>query len=317
MRPGERWLIRPGAEADIPAIVAMIRADDIAFSGGSDVSVESLRNQLSTLPGFELELDLACVERAGKVVGSALVGAFGAGVVVDLAHLGCGIGSALNEWVNERERQRGSDRFRRVTEHGNAAAARLLRADGFELVRFIAQLRREFEITGIPPPPAAPSGYAVRPLKCDDDARLLHEMNARAFGDRIDYVPETFDQFTRAHLHGPEYEPRFSFIAQTDAGAPAGFVIGYRRSQRSAGHIALLAVDAPYRRAGVGRTLLLSALASIGRDGLSLAEVHVASDNPRALDLYTAAAMHEVSRQDHYERPASAGSKSDRRAPRA
>jgi ribosomal protein S18 acetylase RimI-like enzyme len=304
METRQRWVIRPGVDADIPAIVEMIRADDIAFSGASSVSVESFRNQLATMPGFDFELDLASVEVDGKLVGSALVAAFGAGAVVDLAHLGCGIGSALHEWLKARERQRGSDRFRRVTEHGNAAAARLLRKDGFELVRFFAHMRREFDVTGVPTVPSAPIAYRVRPLRRDDDARWVYEMDARAFGDRPDYVPQAFDAFSRGHLHGPEFDPRLSFVAETTAGEPVGFVIGYRRRQRRAGHIEILAVDAPHRHAGVGRTLLLSAIAATGREGMPVAELHVASDNPRALDLYTGVGMHEVSRQDHFERPA-------------
>ena len=304
MRTGQRWVIRAAVDADIPAIVEMIRTDDIAFSGASNLSVESFRNQLATMSGFDFELDLASVEVDGKVVGSALVAGFGAGVVVDLAHLGCGIGSALHEWLKVRERQRGSDRFRRVTEHGNAAAARLLREDGFELVRFFAHMRRDLDVAGVPSLPSAPIGYRVRSLQRNADARWVYEMYVRAFGDRPDYVPQTFDAFSRGHLDGPEFDPRLSFVAETNAGEPVGFATGHRRSKRRAGHIEILAVDAPHRHAGVGRTLLLSAIAAIGREGLPVAELDVASDNLRALDLYTGVGMHEVSRQDHHERPA-------------
>lgn len=88
-------------------------------------------------------------------------------------------------------------------------------------------------------------------------------------------------------------------------GAPGAAVIGFAaaRVERAALSIAGLAVDGPYRRAGVGRLLLRGVARSAGARGLRRVTLHVSTGNMGAVALYESEGFTKVERLSRYYSP--------------
>ena len=91
--------------------------------------------------------------------------------------------------------------------------------------------------------------------------------------------------------------PEFFFIAEDDLGKILGFVTGYERKgvpenvlstwkADKVGYVDLMAVDATYRRRGVGTLLLNTLLDSFARSGVDLVILDVPVEQEAAVRLY-------------------------------
>ena len=161
---------------------------------------------------------------------------------------------------------------------------------------------REFRLTGPPELTDVSEGYRLRTIDPVGDLSALYALDDRAFRERADYHYETVETYDRRHISYSRFEPAWSLLAETAAGRPAGSLVGWRPTDHPHGYVAVLAVDPEHRRRGLARVMLLSAFAAIHAAGLPTAELHVASDNPRALDLYVGVGMRENERFEHYVR---------------
>ena len=85
-------------------------------------------------------------------------------------------------------------------------------------------------------------------------------------------------------VFGADFAPTV-WIARPDYGGPVvGFIA--TRANRDALEIAGLAVDDPYRRAGIGRALVRAAVRSARSRGMDIVTLHVSTGNAEALALY-------------------------------
>lgn len=84
-------------------------------------------------------------------------------------------------------------------------------------------------------------------------------------------------------------------------GSPVGFVLA--RVVAREGEILTIGVDPAHQRRGVGRHLMLAAIA-LARPHADAFFLEVGTDNPAALTLYSALGFHQVGlRKDYYRRP--------------
>jgi len=114
---------------------------------------------------------------------------------------------------------------------------------------------------------------------CSADGPFVVELGAAAFARFGDYGP-----IMQEFLNSPDV---VSFIAET-AGEPVGFaLVDVPRAQPGTADLVAIAVDARYRRTGVGRALLRKVIAS--REEWiepSLLVLTVADDNDGAITLF-------------------------------
>ena len=144
-----------------------------------------------------------------------------------------------------------------------------------------------------PPVASVPHGVAVRPYASDRDHARVPEVFAAAFG--APPWPDDCDQF-------PEFDPHGVFVAEALATSEAiGFVTCFRRG--GFGYVSVLAVVPGWRRRGVARALLGSAVAYLRSLGLAAVEVDAFTDAGPAVALYRACGF-EVLRT--YEDPQAA-----------
>ena len=138
--------------------------------------------------------------------------------------------------------------------------------------RFLHRLGLAVEAPAAP----VPDGVAVRPYTFDRDHGRVPEVYAAAFA--APPWPDDWDRF-------PEFDPRGVFVAEALATDEAiGFVTCFRRA--GFGYVSVLAVVPRWRRRGVARALLRSAVAYLRSLGLVAIEVDAFTDAGPAVALY-------------------------------
>jgi ribosomal protein S18 acetylase RimI-like enzyme len=91
--------------------------------------------------------------------------------------------------------------------------------------------------------------------------------------------------------------PEYFLVAEDDNGRVIGFVTGYERKglpkevlrtwgANRVGYVDLMAVDMPYRRMGVGKSLIRTLLNQFRRNGIDIVNLDVPGGQDAAIGLY-------------------------------
>jgi ribosomal protein S18 acetylase RimI-like enzyme len=259
-------MLRPGTPADRPDLIALVLAEDAAWSGASAVSAEEAGALLDRCR------EAVVFQRDGEVAGYAAVDD-GGGTIV-LADPGDPVAplEALVAWLGERGRHEVD------TYAADAPRIAWLEAHGF------THRRSSFDLVrGAGPPAAAvwPPGVEVAPYRPGEDDRAVHALiyTDAAWGEvpgHTVWSPEAWRAtFTPAHS---------GWVARRDGG-PVGWVVG-RVFDDGRGWVEQLAVAVPARRAGLGRALMLHSLADLLARGATSLATGVEAENEHALGLY-------------------------------
>jgi ribosomal protein S18 acetylase RimI-like enzyme len=294
--------LRPATPEDHARIVELGQAEDLHYRGLTDFTREELETQIIGQSSFDLKRDLVVGELEEVIVGAGVIGPLATFMLLDPAYESPPLRTAFLEWTEARQRELGRDAYRITAYAAAAPSIEVIRAAGYRLERVYSNMVRTFAESGPPEPAELPAGYRARLIDVQADAAVLHALNERAFAERADHAPDTLEDYTSAHLTFSQFDPATSLLIESPEGEPAGSLIGWRPPEHPHGYVAILAVDPGHRRRGLGRALLLLAFAAMVETGLPAAELHVASDNPTALALYTGVGMHENERIESYIR---------------
>ncbi|MDG4833339.1 GNAT family N-acetyltransferase [Solwaraspora sp. WMMD1047] len=309
------WTARRPRPTDIPQILAVVHASDIAAVGEPDFSIEEVREVLAA-PNFDPDRDSwLAVDPAGEVVGWAYLDKPGRGdqeFVEVYAHPERGhpalaplLAGQLAR-VAERAAQAGLDR---LTVRAGAVPTEqrwidTLRAAGFAFVKRYARMRRS--LAGVSAePPAPPAGVRIRPVRPADeeDLRTFHRVYDTAFRDTPDYPPRSYPRWRAEIAALPSVPWDEWYVAEVD-GEPAGVLQSSDQSlDANEGWVRNLAVLAGHRRRGVGAALLRHAFAGYAARGRAYAGLGVDLSNPtEAVHLYRAVGMTPQYEADIFER---------------
>jgi len=301
------WQLRAADPEDLPQIVDVIRAESVAFLGRASIDLARVREQLDADPDFDYGRDQLVAERDGEVIAVAVINPQATNISVHPDYELPGLRPALLAWTETRQRELGRLPFRAGVSPSIPAQVALLKASGYRLERFYSEMVCTFATAGSPEPPKLGTGYKLRAMDRGRDLRDLHDLDELAFANEPGSLPMKLEEFNGRYLAVQDFEPRWSFVVEHEEDRLVGLLIGHRPPHRSHGHVAILAVHPDHRRTGLGRALLLTALRSIQAAGLETAGLDVASDNPRALALYTSVGMTEVERYEHHVRTPESG----------
>jgi len=283
---------------DAAAVAAVINARELADRGGAEVTV-AMVDALWSEREIELAADGLIAESGGRVVGFALTTQDREFVQVTPDHEGRGIGSELLRWAMARSGARGAVMHRQIIGSHDIGAAALLRDAGYARIR--SHHRMDFPWIG-PISVEPPDGILIRPIDVARDAKALHRVDAEAFADNADYVPETFVQFCDEHLHAPARDANAS-VAALAGDRIVGFLLAEQRRDGDVGYVSVLGVSRSWRGRGVGTALLHAAFRIWLAAGVPRVGLMVASDNPGAKRLYERLGMTVEYSVDDYERP--------------
>jgi mycothiol synthase len=284
---------------DAPGVLAVLAARDTVDLGAPDYTLDDLIDDWGA-SGVDVSHDARLVEIGERIVAYAEVHARGTTAAVDPEFEGRGIGARLLEWSEERELAKGRREHRQWVASRNQRASRLLLAAGYTRVRCYWRMVRNLDPIEEAGPP--PEGVSLRELRVDSDAEELHILDAASFGPAPDYHPTSLHTFREEHLEAHDLDPQLSRVAVQD-GRIVGFLLARRWSEEPVGYVDVLAVHPDQQGRGLGAALLRAAFEEFVAAGLSQAQLGVASDNPRALNLYERLGMTAKFQIDAYERP--------------
>jgi mycothiol synthase len=165
--------------------------------------------------------------------------------------------------------------------------------------------RMQMSLDGVPATaPEPPAGVTIRPVRADDDAdlRRFHAVIEEAFQDS-DHRATDYETW-RAQF-GAESTLSFDewFVGEVDGRFAGVLQSSDAMAEEGEGWVKYLAVLGAYRRRGLGEALLRRAFATYAGKGRTRAGLGVDLANPtEAARLYRAVGMHPLYEADIYQR---------------
>lgn len=166
----------------------------------------------------------------------------------------------------------------------------LLTQAGFTVDRYFYRMERSL-LNSIPQP-QFPAGFSLRPLQDIQELPVWIEMFNQSFVDHWSFEPETLE-YRQHWMEQPSYEAEMDLVAIAPDGTFAAFCyssIDRQENSRTGcqeGWVNLLGTRRGFRKMGLGRAMLLTALQSLKSRGMETALLGVDSENPSgALRLY-------------------------------
>src|SRR3954447_6998119 len=285
--------LRPPADNDAEAVLAVIVARDVADLGVPDFTLEDLRADWAS-PGLELEHDARVAGRNGAVRGYAVLLGDDAVVIVHPDAEGEGSGTVLRRWDEARAAERGTEVLRQFAYGANDAARAHLRAAGYVPVQHYFRLRADLDAV-----PAAPD-VPLRTFDAVRDEEPAHALIQDAFADIEGHEFQPVETWRAKSIAKDGHDPSLWLLLEDDEGL-VGAGLG-ERWESGTGYVAELAVARRARGRGHGRTLLLGVFEAFRHAGLTDAELSVHGRNRGALRLYESVGMRPTWEAERWEK---------------
>ena len=303
--------------SDLEAVAQLIY-DCCEADGDSIVAVtpDELRHEWET-PGFILERDAFLVEtNDGRVVGFEEFGNIHKHAVlradgyVHPDYKGRGVGTTLLRAVEGRARQEMTlaepelrVSLRSMIDNRDPSSHELHKNEGFQPLRY--HWRMEIVLDGPPPQPQFPEGIEIRPFIQGEHDLLVWQAQNESFRDHWGSHDVPFEEWKRDKFDDPEFDPSLWVIAW-DGEQVAG--ISLNRYRMGIGWIRTLGVRRPWRKRGLGESMLLHSFAEFYRRGKNTIGLGVDAQNPTgATRLYQKVGMYAASEYVTYEKELRAG----------
>jgi mycothiol synthase len=310
------WRVRRPTLADVPEILKLVHACDIASVGAPDYTAEEVREML-TAPDTDMTEDCwVALDADDTIVGWAYPYRQHQRDFIEVyawPERGVPVQRPLLDLLLERVAVRGA-RFghdpypvRAGAVPSETAWIATLTGAGFEFVKLYA--RMTLSLTDHPATvPEPPPGVTIRPVRHDDDAemRRFHATVDEAFRD-TDHPASDYASW-RSAIAGETTVAWDEWLVGELDGEWAGVLrssdVG---ADDNAGWVKELAVLRPYRRRGVGAALLRHVFAVYAAKGRTEAGLGVDLENPTsAARLYRGVGMRPLYEANLYQREVSA-----------
>ncbi|GAA3336081.1 hypothetical protein GCM10020358_06880 [Amorphoplanes nipponensis] len=309
----EGWGTRRPTLDDVPELLRLVHASDIAALGAPDFTTEEVREALTSPHTDPVRDCWVALDGDGAIVGWAYP-RNASGGDRDFAEVYVWpergepalrpLLALLLGRITERGREFGHDPYtvRAGAVPTERAWIAALTGAGFTFLKQHA--RMTMALDGPVTAPAPPPGVTVRPVRHDDEAELrrFHATIAEAFRDS-DH-PATDYETWRERVRGESSIAWDEWFVGAVDGEWAGVLQSSDTSaEDNGGWVRALAVLRPYRRRGVGAALLHRAFAAYAAKGRTTAGLGVDLANPtQAARLYRAVGMRPLYEANVYQR---------------
>jgi ribosomal protein S18 acetylase RimI-like enzyme len=264
--------IRPATDADRAAVFALGVHEETVWFGQAEISAEEVGEWVDEEGG--VNEGVVSVGDGGRVRGFAAPGRHLAVFLADPAWTGVVVDELL-PWLHEHR-----DVIELMTFAGDAARIAAFERHRLRHRRSSFVLARS-ESAGALPAAVFPDGIEVARYRLGDDDEAVHRLIYRDAAWAS--VPGHFERDLAAWRETARHCAS-AFLARRH-GRPVGWVAG-RVLASGRGYVDTLAVATDARRRGLGRALLLSALADLQLAGAGGLTLGVHAENQTALGLY-------------------------------
>jgi ribosomal protein S18 acetylase RimI-like enzyme len=309
------WTIRRPTLDDVPAILEMVHASDIAAVGEPDFTLDEVREEL-TGPNTDMSRDSwVALDATGRIVGWAYprnpTGKARDFIEVYVwPEIGLAAQRPLLDLILRRMPERAAELGHQVYAVRAAAIPNetvYIEALGDAGFTFLKQhARMQMPLDGVSPvAPEPPAGVVVRPVRIDDEAetRRFHAVIEESFQDS-DHPAMAYQDWREQYEAESGVAFDEWFVAEVD-----GVIAGALQSGGSGGDeendegwVKFLAVLRPYRKRGVGEALLRRAFATYAANGRAKAGLGVDLANPTdAASLYRKVGMTPLYQANVYQ----------------
>jgi mycothiol synthase len=285
-------LLRELREEDADAVVGVY---DVAFGDTRPIDAAEI---VSWIRNPELRPEwLKVLEQNGAVVGYGDIWIQDDEVALEVAAPGHWV--TFIEWAERTALEQGSRQVRLFFPAGHELAG-IVAQRGYRL-RQSAYTMQIALGDGPLEQPSVEAGITLRAYRRGDEETVRLALN-ECFADdpfHHDATPSSFSEF---HLRRRGFDPELWRLAWA-GDELAGFVLAYPDSpgETDLGWVGVLGVREPWRRRGLGETLLRSAFCELHARGLRRIGLGVDTENPTgALRLYERVGMHPVRRGDNW-----------------
>jgi ribosomal protein S18 acetylase RimI-like enzyme len=204
-------------------------------------------------------------------------------------------------WAGERFRERDGERGHRLPyavefRDDDQDRQALAEAHGFVHNPRACNVYLECQLDAVPPPPAVPDGFAIRPLGGAAEAAAYAEVHGAAFGGEAMTAP-----WRERTIGTPLHQPDLDLVAVAPDGTLAGFCVGWHNPVRGLAQLEPVGVHPRYQRRGLSRALIAEMFRRFKGRGASVAIVETEFDRTAARAAYEAAGFgqtHTIWRQE-------------------
>jgi mycothiol synthase len=290
--------VRAPPEADVPALLRLMSACDLAAVGFVDTEEADVRFWLS-VPGVDLSRDAWLVLAADEVVGFAVLatGHAAPGHQAEI-YRHPDSGAAVASVLVDRVEQRAAEVAAGARDHpltvgswqtvGDGAVSAELRRRGWGVVRRFSRMGIELSDQE-PDVPESPVGVTIAPVTTGDDRTVLYHVITEAFANHFGHQHGSYEEWLDRHRQRAGYNESAWLLAKVD-GQPAAGLVGQTMSDL--GFVAQLGTRVEFRGRGLARLLLQTAFRLFHRLGYRQVALGVDSANETgALELYESVGM--------------------------
>jgi mycothiol synthase len=271
---------------DLPAVLELARAADIAVIGDSDWLEDDLRAEWDDL---DLERDAWLVELDGTLAGYATFEAKGARLLGDgYVHpdlRGRGVGTQLLRLTEQRARAELEEiepgkrvylQNATLQEQGPSGTPELYAANGYVPVRHFWRMVIDLEVE--PPAAVPPPGIVIGPYDTAEE-RAVHAAHQEAFADHWEPRHQPWEEWQEKRLGDPRADTTLWLIAR-DRGEIAGVALNYWKHSGDWGWVGALGVRRAWRGRGLGEALLRASFRELWLRGERTVALGVDAQSP-------------------------------------
>jgi mycothiol synthase len=291
--------LRDATPDDAPAIRALLEEHALASFGEVELSEEEIRSWFGT-PRLWIQL----AERDGKPVGYLDVRTEDSGRFdVDARTLDSDVAPVLVEAAESHARAKGEQGLLRGYVQGDEPVLRqAYNAAGWLPIRYSFQMRIELDGEEVPEP-VWPDGLEPRNVREGEEERV-YEAHMDSFVDHWDFRRQSFDEWSRYTTASHRFDPSLWWLVDDgDELAAVSLNAWHFSGDPTFGWVHVLGVRPPWRRRGLATALLRHSFRDFEQHGATRVGLGVDGENTTgAVRLYERVGMHQVRRNDTYEK---------------
>jgi mycothiol synthase len=288
--------VRAPEEADLDAVLEVLRATDSSVAGDSDWTASDLASEWEEL---DLARDVWVFELEGAIAGYASFyargGRFSGDGYVHPEFRNRGIGTEILRLTEERAREQepsvpAGERvyLQNATLDQDDGTQRFYREHGYEPVRGFWGMTIDLEEA--PEVPDVP-GIEIRTIDHPAEARAVYDAHQEAFATHWEFRPMPWAEWEEKRIGKETFDPTLWWVA-LDGDRIAGVSICAHKRNPDQGWVDALGVRPEYRRRGIAEALLQTAFAEFFRRGEPKVGLGVDAESPTgATRLYDRAGM--------------------------